>query len=121
MNDSVRKEYEGGKEVIIVPADIVFEGDMTIDLGGCTVKILQTKAPHTDDSTLVYVCEDKTLFLGDATCAQFPNGGRDKDLANEAVTNTLSRSILTTVTTLIVIVLLAICQFLRYAEDILPI
>lgn len=83
MNDSVRKEYEGGKEVIIVPADIVFEGDMTIDLGGCTVKILQTKAPHTDDSTLVYVCEDKTLFLGDATCAQFPNGSRDKDLANE--------------------------------------
>ena len=32
----------------------------------------------------------------------------DKDLANEAVTNTLSRSILTTVTTLVVIVLLAI-------------
>ena len=32
----------------------------------------------------------------------------DKDLANEAITNTLSRSILTTVTTLVVIVLLAI-------------
>lgn len=83
MNESIKKEYEGGKEVIVVPADIVYEGDMVLDLGGCTVKILQTKAPHTDDSTLVYVCEDKTLFLGDATCAQFPNGGRDMDLANE--------------------------------------
>ena len=83
MYDSIRKEYEGGKEVIVVPADIVFEGDMTIDLGGCTVKLLQTKAPHTDDSTLVYVCEDKTLFVGDATCAQFPNGVKDKALANE--------------------------------------
>ena len=68
MYDSIRKEYEGGKVVIVVPADIVFEGDMTIDLGGCTVKLIQTKAPHTDDSTLVYVCEDKTLFVGDAAC-----------------------------------------------------
>ncbi len=83
MYDSIRKEYEGGREVVVVPADIVFEGDMTIDLGGCTVKLLQTKAPHTDDSTLVYVCEDKTLFVGDATCAQFPNGTKDKKLANE--------------------------------------
>ena len=39
MYDSIQKEYEGGKEVIVVPADIVFEGDMTIDLGGCTVKL----------------------------------------------------------------------------------
>ena len=56
---------------------------ITIDLGGCTVNILQTEAPHTDDSTLVYVCEDKTLFVGDATCAQFPNGARDKKLVNK--------------------------------------
>ena len=83
MYDSIRNEYEGGREVIVVPADIVFEGDMTINLGGCTVKLIQTKAPHTDDSTLVYVCEDKTLFVGDATCAQFPNGVKDKALANE--------------------------------------
>lgn len=81
--DSIRKEYAGGKEVIVVPADIVFDGDMTIDLGGCTVKILQSKAPHTDDSTLVYVCEDKALFLGDATCSEFPDGGKDKTLAGE--------------------------------------
>ena len=83
MYDSIRKEYSGSKEVIVVPADIVFEGCMTIDLGGCTISILQTEAPHTDDSTLVYVCEDKTLFVGDATCAQFPNGPKDKNLANK--------------------------------------
>ena len=83
MYDSIRKEYEGGKDVIVVPADIVFEGDMTIDLGGCTVKVLRSDAPHTDDSTLVYVCEDETLFLGDATCANFPNGPKDKVLAGK--------------------------------------
>ena len=83
MHESIRKEYSGGKEMIVVPADIVFEGCMTIDLGGCTISILQAEAPHTDDSTLVYVCEDKTLFVGDATCAQFPNGAKDKNLANK--------------------------------------
>ncbi len=83
LYDSIRKEYEGGKEMIVVPADITFEGDITIDLGGCTVRLLQTKAPHTDDSTLIYVCEDKTLFVGDATCAEFPNGSKDKKLSGE--------------------------------------
>ena len=29
------------------------------------------------------MCEDKTLFVGDATCAQFPNGPKDKNLANK--------------------------------------
>lgn len=83
MYDSIQKEYEGGREVIVVPADIVFEGDMTIDLGGCTVRLILTQAPHTDDSTLVYVCDDKTLFVGDAACSQFPNGSKDKTLAGK--------------------------------------
>lgn len=83
LYDSIRLEYAGGKEVIVVPADIVYEGDMTIDLGGCTVKLLQTTAPHTDDSTLVYVCEDETLFVGDAACSSFPDGIKDKKLAGE--------------------------------------
>ena len=56
---------------------------MTIDLGGCTVRLILTQAPHTDDSTLVYVCEDKTLFVGDAACSQFPNGGKNKTLADK--------------------------------------
>ena len=56
---------------------------MTIDLGGCTVRLIQTEAPHTDDSTLVYVCEDKTLFIGDAACSEFPNGGKDSKRAGE--------------------------------------
>ena len=83
LHDSIRKEYAGGKEMIAVPADIVFEGDMTLNLGGCTVRLLQSQAPHTDDSTLVHICEDNTLFVGDATCAEFPDGTRDRKLADE--------------------------------------
>ncbi|MBP5655113.1 MAG: MBL fold metallo-hydrolase [Clostridiales bacterium] len=81
IHDSIRIEYAGGQEMIVVPADIVVEGDISIDLGGCTVKLIQTQAPHTDDSTLVYVCEDKTLFIGDAACSDFQNGIKDMNLA----------------------------------------
>ncbi|MCR5127011.1 MAG: MBL fold metallo-hydrolase [Lachnospiraceae bacterium] len=83
LYDSIRKEYAGGKEMIVIPADIVFEGSMKINLGGCTISTFQSAAPHTDDSTLVYVCEDKTLFVGDAACSQFPDGARDIILAKE--------------------------------------
>ena len=51
-----------------------------MDLGGCSVQIMQTKSPHTDDATIVYVVEDKTLFLGDATCDEFETGIKRKDL-----------------------------------------
>ena len=50
---------------------------------GCPISICQAEAPHTDDSTLVYVREDKTLFVGDAACAGFPDGAKDKNLANK--------------------------------------
>ena len=83
IGDSVRKEYAGNKEVIVVPSDMIYHGEMTLDLGCCTVKILESESPHTDDATLVYVCEDKTLFLGDATCSAFPNGKKDKDLSRK--------------------------------------
>ena len=53
INESIRKEYAGNKKVIVVPADLIFSGKMSLDLGGCTVEILQTEAPHTDDSTIV--------------------------------------------------------------------
>ncbi|MBP5727678.1 MAG: MBL fold metallo-hydrolase, partial [Clostridia bacterium] len=79
--ESVRKEYSGNKEVIVIPADLVFSGEMILDPGGCRVKIAQAEAPHTEDSTLVYVVEDKTLFLGDSTCPAFPHGSKDKALS----------------------------------------
>ena len=82
LNESIKKEYIG-QDVIVKTADIVFEGEMSFDLGGLQVKIMQTEAPHTDDSTIVYVCEDKTLFLGDATCQDFFTGIKSEELCNK--------------------------------------
>ena len=83
IGDSVRKEYEGDRKVIVTLADIIYSGEMTLDLGGCKVRIIETESPHTDDATIVYVCEDKVLFLGDSTCPQYPNGVKDKALAGK--------------------------------------
>jgi glyoxylase-like metal-dependent hydrolase (beta-lactamase superfamily II) len=77
LHESIRKEYSENKEVIVKLADIIYSGELTLDLGGCTVKVIQSEAPHTDDSTLVYIENDKTLFLGDATCKDFTIGKKD--------------------------------------------
>ena len=83
INDCVRREYADNKKVIVVPADIVYSGSMHFGLGGCTVEIMQTESPHTDDSTIVYVKEDKTLFLGDSTCNEFSTGIKREDLCKK--------------------------------------
>ncbi len=83
IHESIRKEYAGNRDVIVCMADLVFSGEMTVDLGGCTVKIMQTEAPHTDDSTVVYICDDKTLFLGDSTCDDFFTGIKNEELCRK--------------------------------------
>ncbi|MBO4438969.1 MAG: MBL fold metallo-hydrolase [Spirochaetaceae bacterium] len=79
LDESIRKEYADGKKVVVSLADMLFSGEMTLDLGGCTVRIVESEAPHTEDSTLVYVAEDKVLFMGDSTCDDFMTGIKDKE------------------------------------------
>ena len=80
IHESIRREYPAGTEVTVRTADMVFSGEMTLDLGGCTVKVLQAEAPHTDDSTLVYAENDRVLFVGDSTCHDFFTGIKRADL-----------------------------------------
>ena len=80
IHESIRREYPAGTELTVRTADMVFSGEMTLDLGGCTVKVLQAEAPHTDDSTLVYVENDRVLFVGDSTCHDFFTGIKRADL-----------------------------------------
>lgn len=46
--------------------DLLFEGELKIDLGGITCLIKEMINPHREDGTIVYVPEKKVLFLGDA-------------------------------------------------------
>ncbi|WP_422124479.1 MBL fold metallo-hydrolase [Planococcus sp. X10-3] len=47
-------------------ADIIFDNALTIDLGNKKCIIEKVTSTHTDDSTIVYVPDEKVLFLGDS-------------------------------------------------------
>ena len=83
IHESIRREYGTDTEVIVRKADLVFTGEIVLDLGGCIVKVITADAPHTDDSALVYVEDDKTLFLGDSTCDDFFTGIKRPDLCRK--------------------------------------
>ena len=77
LDESIRKEYAGNRPVVIVPADLVFENAMGLDPGGVQVRLLRSISPHTDDSTLVLIPEERFLFFGDAISGVFPSWERD--------------------------------------------
>lgn len=83
LHESIRREYSGGAAVIVKQADMAFSGEITLDLGGCRVKAIQAEAPHTDDSTLIFVEQDKTLFLGDSAGDDFFTGEKRADLCGK--------------------------------------
>lgn len=63
---SIKNEIEDRNNFQPLNADISFDGEMTIDLGGITCELRHITSPHTDDSTILYIPEEKTLFLGDS-------------------------------------------------------
>ena len=83
MHQSIRNEYGDGKPVIVKPADLVFRGEMTLDAGNCPVRIFQAEAPHTDDSTLIWLPDEQVLIMGDCTGGTFPDWEMDQALADK--------------------------------------
>lgn len=48
------------------PSDIVFEGSLQLDLGNKICVLETITSTHTVDSTIVYVPDEKVIFLGDS-------------------------------------------------------
>ena len=67
----IRLEYPNRNQIKVVNAGIEFSGEINIDLGGIHCEIREFVAPHSSDSVLVYVPEEKVLFIGDADCQDF--------------------------------------------------
>lgn len=85
MHDTIRKEYASGQEVIVKEADIIFEGELFLELGNCPIKLMQITSPHTDDSTVIQVMNERVLFIGDANGGEFPTWVKDKELTERFV------------------------------------
>ena len=81
LDESVRCEYAGGKPVIVKQADLTFKGEMHLDAGNCPIEVFEAQSPHTDDATLIYLPDEKVLFLGDSTSGEFPTWKADKNIA----------------------------------------
>jgi glyoxylase-like metal-dependent hydrolase (beta-lactamase superfamily II) len=45
--------------------DVIFENTLTIDLGNKVCILESIKSTHTDDSTIIYIPDEKVIFLGD--------------------------------------------------------
>lgn len=45
--------------------DVIFENTLTIDLGNKVCILESIKGTHTDDSTIIYIPDEKVVFLGD--------------------------------------------------------
>ena len=65
--EMMKREYEGNFESIkVVPADIEFDNELTIDLGGVHCSLIKVGGPHSLDSVICYIPEDRFVFLGDS-------------------------------------------------------
>ena len=73
----IKLEYPDRNKIKVVRADIEFAGAMSIYLGGVHCEIREFVAPHSSDSVLVLVPEEKVVFIGDADCGDYyQNNGR---------------------------------------------
>lgn len=77
----IKLEYPNRKNIKVITSDIEFSGSLEINLGGIYCEITEVKAPHSEDSVLIYVPEERTIFVGDADCEDHYNnhGKYDKN------------------------------------------
>ncbi len=61
----IRLEYPDRSAIRVQTADIVFDSFLSIDLGGIECRLLWLENSHADDHTVVFVPQEKVLFVGD--------------------------------------------------------
>lgn len=63
--DMIKLELPVRDNLVIGNADIAFSETLEVDLGGVICNIENVKGDHSEDSAVVYVQEEKVMFLGD--------------------------------------------------------
>ena len=64
--EMMKREYGDTRNIKVVPASIEFEKELYIDLGGINVRLVHISGPNSRDSVVLYVPEERILFLGDS-------------------------------------------------------
>jgi flavorubredoxin len=61
-------------QIKVVEADETFFDECELDCGDVNLSIFEMETDHSDDSTFIYVKEDKVLFVGDAYSKDYHHG-----------------------------------------------
>lgn len=70
----IRKEYPIREEIRVKTADVVFESGLLIYLGNISCEIKKIESSHSDDCVVVYVPQEKIIFIGDIICEDLHHG-----------------------------------------------
>ena len=63
---NIKDEMPAPRNVRVARADTLFEEGLDLKLGGATAQVRHVGGDHAADSTVIYVKQDRLLFLGDA-------------------------------------------------------
>jgi glyoxylase-like metal-dependent hydrolase (beta-lactamase superfamily II) len=74
--DMIKAELPDRSDLNIRPPDIAFTDQVTLDLGGVTCQIMHVGGDHATDSAIVYVPEDRLVFLSDSIYPSIYDGPR---------------------------------------------
>lgn len=64
-SEMIKKEFGADRNITVIPPNITFKEKLEIDLGGIRCIIKHVGGDHSDDSSIIFVEEEKVLFLGD--------------------------------------------------------
>lgn len=71
---NIRIEYENPLDIIVRKADILFDNQLIIDLGDRTCILKRIDNDHANDSVVIFIPEEKVLFLGDIISPDYHHG-----------------------------------------------
>lgn len=63
--EMIKKEYGENRSIEIILPQITFAHRIELDLGNVLCEVLHVGGDHSEDSSIIYVREEKLLFLGD--------------------------------------------------------
>ena len=63
---NIKAELPAPRNVRVARAETLFDDGLDLELGGATVQVRHVGGDHAADSTVIFVKQDRLLFLGDA-------------------------------------------------------
>lgn len=65
--EKIKQEYPDRSQIQVRTADIVFDRQLTVDLGDVACQLIHARGPHSEDSLICYVPSEKFVFLSDSS------------------------------------------------------